>query len=159
MNEYLVKKLKEGRINKGYKQSDVTKFTGIKNTTLSNYENGVTEPDIDIFLQLCELYGLDYASILGEAYGLNVQGTDFDIKPSEIEHIKKYRDLDSHGKEMVDFTLEKEYDRSVAECTDKRNIVKMPSHLEVVAAHERTDIEVTDEMRQHDDDIMDDDNF
>ncbi len=27
------------------------------------------------------------------------------------------------------------------------------------AAHERTDIEVTDEMRQHDDDIMDDENF
>ena len=27
------------------------------------------------------------------------------------------------------------------------------------AAHERTDIEVTDEMRKHDDDIMDDENF
>ena len=27
------------------------------------------------------------------------------------------------------------------------------------AAHERTDIEVTDEMRKHDDDIMDDDDF
>lgn len=28
-----------------------------------------------------------------------------------------------------------------------------------VAAHERTDIEVTDEMKKHDDDIMDDDDF
>ena len=27
------------------------------------------------------------------------------------------------------------------------------------AAHERTDIEVTDEMRKHDNDIMDDDAF
>ncbi len=27
------------------------------------------------------------------------------------------------------------------------------------AAHERTDIEVTEEMKQHDDNIMDDDNF
>lgn len=27
------------------------------------------------------------------------------------------------------------------------------------AAHERTDVEVTDEMRKHDDDIMNDDNF
>ena len=49
MNEYLISKLKEGRLSKGLKQSDVTKFTGIKNTTLSNYENGVTEPDIDTF--------------------------------------------------------------------------------------------------------------
>lgn len=33
------------------------------------------------------------------------------------------------------------------------------AHLEPQAAHERTDIEVTDEMRKRDDDIMDDDDF
>lgn len=32
-------------------------------------------------------------------------------------------------------------------------------HLQVNAAHERTDIEVTDEMRKHDEELMDDDNF
>lgn len=31
--------------------------------------------------------------------------------------------------------------------------------FELLAAHERTDIEVTDEMRKHDDDIMSDENF
>lgn len=109
MNEYLVAKLKEGRLSKGLKQSDVTRFTSIKNTTLSNYENGVTEPDIDTFLQLCELYDLDYAEILGEAYGLSIQGSDFDIKPSEIEHIKKYRLIskkDADGKALVDSTVD-----------------------------------------------------
>lgn len=33
------------------------------------------------------------------------------------------------------------------------------SYLEPIAARERTDIEVTDEMRKHDDDIMDDPDF
>lgn len=111
MNDYLIAKLKEGRLNRGLKQSDVTKFTGIKNTTLSNYENGITEPDIDTFLQLCELYGIDYAEILGEAYGLNVQGSDFDIKPSEIDHIKKYRALDDIGRQHVDTVLTWETER------------------------------------------------
>lgn len=151
MNEYLIKQLKQGRTNRGLKQSDVTKLTGIKNTTLSNYENGITEPDIDTFLQLCDLYQLDYAYILGEAYGLNVSGTDFDIKPSEIKCLKKYRLLDNHGKEMVDFTLEKEYERSVNVAIEQENYT-MP-----VAAHKRTDIKVTNEMRKHDDDIMNDD--
>ena len=32
-------------------------------------------------------------------------------------------------------------------------------YLQVNAAHERTDIEVTDEMKKHDDDIMNDENF
>ena len=31
----------------------------------------------------------------------------------------------------------------------------MEADLETQAAHERTDIEVTDEMRKHDDDLMD----
>lgn len=39
------------------------------------------------------------------------------------------------------------------------NIMRTPSHIELKAAHERTDIEVTDEMRKHDDDIMNDENF
>ena len=114
MNEYLVKTLKEGRLNKGLKQSDVAEKVGVKPNTLSNYENGVSEPDIDTFANLCEIYGLDFSYVLGEAYGLGVSGTDFDIKPSEIEHIKKYRDLDVHGREMVDFTLQKEWERSKA---------------------------------------------
>ena len=112
MNDYLISQLKKGRINKGLKQSDVAKLTGIKNTTLSNYENGVTEPDIDTFLSLCELYELDFVSIMEEAYGINIPGKDFHIRTSEIEHIKKYRDLDVHGREMVDFTLQKEWERS-----------------------------------------------
>ncbi len=116
MNDYLISQIKQGRINKGLKQSDVAKLTGIKNTTLSNYENGVTEPDIDTFLALCELYELDFVSIMEEAYGINIPGKNFHIRTSEIEHIKKYRDLDDHGKEMVDFTLHKEWERSTAVC-------------------------------------------
>lgn len=111
MNEYLVKALKEGRANKGLKQSDVAELVGVKANTLSNYENGVSEPDIDTFANLCEIYGLDFSYVLGEAYGLNVSGTNFDIRPSEIEIIKNYRSLDPHGKEMVDLVLYKEHSR------------------------------------------------
>lgn len=133
MNEYLVSQLKKGRLNKGLKQSDVSIKTGIKNTTLSNYENGVTEPDMDTFLALCELYELDFVSLMEEAYGIRVPGKNFHIKPSEMELLEKYNSLDSHGKEMVDFTLEKEYERSVAE--KKRSDSVIPYVPAVQAAH------------------------
>ena len=113
MNEYLVSQLRKGRLDKGLKQSDVSKETGIKNTTLSNYENGVTEPDMDTFLTLCELYELDFVSLMEEAYGIKVPGKNFHIKPSEMELLEKYNALDEHGKKMVDFTLKEEYERSV----------------------------------------------
>lgn len=111
MNEYLVSQLKQGRLDKGLKQSDVSKKTGIKNTTLSNYENGITEPDMDTFLSLCELYELDFVSLMEEAYGIKIPGKNFHIKPSEIELLEKYNNLDDHGKEIVNFSLNKETER------------------------------------------------
>lgn len=112
MNEYLVDKLKQGRMRKGLKQSDVAKMIGVKGNTLSNYENGVSEPDIDTFCALCDIYDLDPADVLGEAYGLAVQGSDLDIKPSEIELIKKYRFIAENspsGATTVDYILNHEH--------------------------------------------------
>lgn len=159
MNEYLVTQLKKGRLSKGYKQSDVTLLTGIKNTTLSNYENGVTEPDFETFFRLCRLYGLDYSALLGEAYGLPCLGSGFSMKPSEIEAVKKYRALDGHGKKMVDFTLTEEYLRCAVQCGRQEALISFPSPPETVAAHERTDIPVTENMRAQDDKLMEDENW
>ena len=151
MNRYLIEKLKEGRLSKGLKQSDVTKLTGIKNTTLSNYENGNTEPDMDTFLKLCHLYELDYAELLGEAYGYRLPGISIDIKNSDINMIKKYRALDEHGKDIVDTVLEKESDRIL----QSQRAITAPDYLTVNAAHALD--EATQGERQHDDDIMDND--
>lgn len=111
MNKYIIEKLKEGRTNAKLKQSEVAEKIGIKGNTLSNYENGVSEPDIDTFCALCDIYNIDPANILNEAYGLSVQGDEFKIKPSEIEHVEKYRALDQHGKETVSYILERETER------------------------------------------------
>lgn len=161
MNEYLVSQLKKGRLDKGLKQSDVSKKTGIKNTTLSNYENGVTEPDMDTFLALCELYELDFVSLMEEAYGIKVPGKNFHIKPSEMELLKRYNDLDPHGKEMVDFTLEKEYERSVAEkkMSDKviPMMVKETADYGANAAHPIDHSSIED--KAFDEDIMNSEDF
>ena len=111
LNSYLIEKLKEGRLNKGLKQSDVTKLTGIKNTTLSNYENGNTEPDMDTFLKLCQTYELDYGELLSEAYGYHLPDLSIDIKKSDVNLIKKYRSLDSFGQETVNMILDRELKR------------------------------------------------
>lgn len=160
MNEYLVSQLKKGRLNKGLKQSDVFQKTGIKNTTLSNYENGVTEPDMDTFLALCELYELDFVSLMEEAYGIKVPGKNFHIKPSEMELLNKYNHLDEHGKEMVDFTLTKEWERSTAEARNNTIIslsAPVTSDEYLNAAHGMSD--ASPEDQKHDNDIIDSEDF
>nr|DAG83083.1 MAG TPA: Repressor protein CI [Caudoviricetes sp.] len=161
MNEYLVSQLRKGRLDKGLKQSDVSKETGIKNTTLSNYENGVTEPDMDTFLTLCELYELDFVSLMEEAYGIKVPGKNFHIKPSEMELLEKYNALDEHGKKMVDFTLKEEYERSVAEKKKSDNIVPMAvkesSDYELNAAHADDYMGAPDELKTAEEKMLDED--
>ena len=61
---------------------------------------------------------------------------------------------------MVDTVLAKEADR-IQELENKptSTVIEFQPHLEVNAAHARTDIDVTEEMEKHDDDIMDDEDF
>lgn len=168
MNNYLIKKLKEGRTNAGFKQAEVASKIGIKPNTLSNYENGVSEPDIDTFCALCDIYKLNPAEILKEAYGLNIQGSDFTIRPSEIEHVKKYRLLDPKGQEHVSTVLDWESQRTstiaqkdsrIAELEQQSKVTQLPdrSYLEPNAAHDRTDISDdsrTDELKNLEASIM-----
>lgn len=160
MNELLVNRLRTARTDKNLKQQDVADILGIKPNTLSNWEKGRTEPDIDTFVKLCDIYEIDCASLLADVYAF--KRIKSDISLAEYEHIKKYRALDEHGKEMVDFTLLKEYERSVAEKEQKQdNIIPMEvkehSDYETNAAHAISDASAED--KQYDEDIMDDENF
>lgn len=136
MNELLVERLKEARNNKGLKQQEVADQLGIKANTISNWEKGRTEPDIDTFVKLCRIYQIDCAALLSDVYAFKRVSNDISLV--EYEYIKKYRNLDSHGQEMVDFTLEKEYERSVALKEQLSNIKEFPqTHLDVNAANSR----------------------
>lgn len=126
-------------------------------TTLRNYETDAREPGHTFLKQMSDFFNVSTDYLLG----LTKEKEKFSshqLKSSEYDHIKKYRTLDTYGKDMVDTVLEKEYERCT---TSKENntVYTIPSTPLLNAAHERTDIEVTDEMRQHDDDIMNDENF
>lgn len=112
MNAKILSILKQARINKKYTQSYVAEHLGVKGNTIGNYENGNTEPDIDTFIKLCNLYEIDFAEILEDAYGsINNDIEKLSVEESKI--IKKYRVLDERGKENVIATLNREYKHSL----------------------------------------------
>lgn len=57
--------LKNTREDLDLTQIDVMRHTGINNKTLSGYENGVSEPDLETFAKLMQLYKLSADSVLG----------------------------------------------------------------------------------------------
>lgn len=108
MNNTILSILKNARNAKNLTQSEVAVALGVKGNTVGNYENGKTEPDIDTFIKLCELYELNYVEVLEAAYGTPKQDLTFNV--SEISIIKKFRQLDADGKRRIENQLNFEYD-------------------------------------------------
>ncbi len=132
---------------KGLQKYNIT----ISAKTLYGYEGGTSMLNADVFVALCRIYKCDNPMDL---FG------NTSIKPYEVNIIEKYRALDPHGKEMVDFTLQKEWERSVND-TEKSNVVTMALKEDTIhyvnAAHP---IEGASEEDKHfDEDIMNEENF
>lgn len=147
-------RLIEVRKEYGYTRESLAKSLGISKYTLRNYELGATEPGHTFLKQISDFFHVSIDYLMGLTDEPEILDT-FALSASEQTIIKKYRRLDDHGREMVDFTLDKEYERSKAlgEQTEEK-IVEMPSHLEVNAAHHSKG-EFTDEERQEDEDMLD----
>lgn len=104
------KKLKEIRESTGMNKKEFAEYIGMKYTTYNNYETGAREPSSDFLILISSKFDVSVDYILGTQEEKEILHS-YELKSSEYEHIKKYRDLDEHGKEMVDFVLKIEADR------------------------------------------------
>lgn len=146
-------KIKESRKIQKLTQKQLADAIGAKHNSVSDWENNKNKPDPDTIELLCGVLNITPNYLLKSA--------EEDFSTQEKLLIKKYRVLDTHGKKMVDFTLNEEWERSknLAQKSSNKNKHSTPEHLLLNAAHERTDIEITEEMLRYDEDIMDDENF
>ncbi|MDO4267423.1 MAG: helix-turn-helix transcriptional regulator [Eubacteriales bacterium] len=147
MNTSFGQKIKEARKNKHLTQKQLADLIEAKHNSVSDWENDKNKPDPDTIELLCG------ALEITPNYLLATDSDDF--SPTERQMIKKYRDLDAHGKDMVDTVLDKEHARYKAEQEKIEKFPVLPPHLAVNAAHERTDTDFTVEDRQADEDMLD----
>lgn len=106
--------LKELRIRAGYTQKQVYDMLNIRQSTFSAWETGRAEPSADMLLKLCKLYNV---KDIFAAFGYDGYNDDGSIRLNmyEVDLVEKYRNLDDHGKEMVNLVLDKESDRCESE--------------------------------------------
>lgn len=114
-------KIKAARLNKNLKQSELAKKLNVKNTTISNWEKGLSKPDLDTIENLCKILDVD-ANYFCQTHFNN---TNFTFE--EQEFIRKLRIIDRDGMEMIEFILNKEYHRAM---TDSKIIddIFIPDH-------------------------------
>lgn len=114
MNKIAQELMKAARKNSKLKQSEIAMRMEVKNSTISNWENGVSDPDIDSFVEYCGICGVDFIDILKAAYGDPTEMRTIECTADEIEMIRKFRSLDRRGQRNVLRNLSAEYEDAQA---------------------------------------------
>ena len=156
-------RIKSKRIELGLSVDEVAEKLGKNRATIYRYEkDDIKDLPITVLEPLAKVLETTPADLMGwEQIDSNFSGKE---APKEIYDKFKNNVSKFHGKdkELLDIYRKLSSPNQKRVLTYSKNLLmnqQMEEDLTVQAAHERTDIEVTDEMRQHDDDIMDDENF
>lgn len=92
--------LKNAREDKDLTQLQVMRETGINNKTLSGYENGIAEPDIETLVRLFNFYEIS----ADEAFGIRKEKKgSISIKVTSSEHriLEEIRKFGSEQQEQL----------------------------------------------------------
>nr|DAE36336.1 MAG TPA: helix-turn-helix domain protein [Caudoviricetes sp.] len=156
-------RIKQRRMELGLTVDDLAERINKSRATIYRYENGDIENMPTTILEpLAKALYTTPADLMGwEQVDSHFSGKE---APKEIydkfkSNVSKFHE---EHKELFDIYGKLSSPNQKRVLTYSKNLLmnqQMEEELAVQAAHERTDIEVTDEMRQHDDDIMDDENF
>lgn len=124
-------RLKEARLSRGLTQEQIAKQIGVAKSTFTGYEKGNSEPNMLTISKIMNVLKVD-ANFLWQDETNSL--TELVVSLDEKALLSKYRDLDDHGRELVDLVLEKEYDRCISSSNDKPAALRMYTYMQKIAA-------------------------
>ena len=99
-------KIREYRLLRGMTQQDIADALGESSgRVVYNWEKGIGRPDCEKIARLCELLDVSADELIGCKSMIG--------RPTAVEWetLQKYRALDEHGRDVVDYLLDSEYRR------------------------------------------------
>ena len=151
------KNLKYLRTKNNIEQLDLAiAFNRKSASTISEWESGKYTPKINVLSEIAKYFKVDIDDLMNK--DLSTEGDSCMVKDNPNQTptttpispiLPLYNSLETpRQKKVVDYAKKQ-----------LREQMELEKHLMVNAAHERTDIIGTKEMKDHDNDIMDDKNF
>ena len=106
---FIGEQIKKYRNIKGMTQQDIADALGESSgRVIYNWEKGIGRPDCDKLARLCDLLGVSADELIGcKSMAQRPTATEWNT-------LQKYRALDEHGKEVVDYMIDSEYKRVTA---------------------------------------------
>ncbi len=125
-------RLRDKRKELGITQPQLAEILGVSQSAIGSWETDTNSPRATLLYDLFDILHCDANYLFQDETRKLYQDK---ATPSEFENIiKKYRDLDDHGREMVDFTLQKEWERSTA-LAEENKVTRFSHYSEARAAH------------------------
>lgn len=139
------------RAAKGLSQKDLSKELGVGQSTVAMWESGQRIPSVQMYEQLADYFNVDLDYLHGRTD--IVRKTMFDeFGNNYFPSDKKLQYLNKYYSQLNDIGQDEAVKRV-------RELTYIPEfkNVQLIAAHERTDIEVTDDMIKRDDELMNED--
>ena len=105
-------RLKEARIEAKLTQEQLANGIGVAKSTLAGYESGNREPNMMLIQRIMSSLDVDANFLFQDEMN---SLTELIVDLDERNMIKRYRELDDHGKRVVDLLLSEEYERCSAD--------------------------------------------
>ncbi len=119
-NEEVSRRLKQARLAAEMSQRQMCGKLGVKQSTLSSWENGKAEPDIRTFLEMCRIYGVDdIQAYFNQAIARTSEARDTTVLDKAVIKLRRIF-ANSDAFEAVYNCLEFEYNRDI-----ERRVVKL----------------------------------
>lgn len=99
--------LKSARIAMHFTQSELAEKLMVKNTTISNWEKGISNPDIMYITDICNILQVE------PAYFFDEVTSPISLSVMERSYIQKYRAIDYEGQQIILSLLDYEYRRAM----------------------------------------------
>lgn len=113
LNEYVGKRIKEERQKKKLKQNELAKKIGIQNSTLSQYENGKSEPNQEMLFKIAEALEINVSDLIPVNYRIEDNDLEKALKMArgfDLEDISLLKDLMEKALSLKGVEREKFFD-------------------------------------------------
>ena len=93
-------RIKDLRMQKGWRQKDIAQQLNTTQQTIARYENGSNEPDVATICRLCEIFGCSADYLLGRS-----ELPSAGLSDEEETLLLAWRAADARSREIVQLTL------------------------------------------------------
>lgn len=141
-----LEKINELKKAKGLTNKKISEITGISISSLDKITAGEnTNPKFGTIKLICDALGCTLDDLSDNNHTAKIKSSN---NPMEETVLKKYRELDIHGKRVVDFVLDEEYARCITTYEDEQPMIQIKHSNYKVSAGTGFDLSEGDDWEE-----------